>query len=81
MAKKLVRIEMIIPEADIIKGNKSPDGELASYTEEAPITRAAQLDSANEPNKSLPIPAISPTLSPTLSAMTPGFWGESSGRP
>jgi len=28
-----------------------------------------------------PIPATSPTLSPTLSAMTPGFLGSSSGIP
>ena len=33
-------------------------------------TRAAQEDSAYEPNRSDPMPAISPTLSPTLSAMT-----------
>jgi len=37
-------------------------------------TKAAQVDSANEPNKSAPIPAISPTLSPTLSAMVAGFY-------
>ena len=30
-------------------------------------------------NRSAPIPATSPTLSPTLSAMTPGFLGSSSG--
>ena len=29
-----------------------------------PMTKAAQVDSAKEPNKSLPIPATSPTLSP-----------------
>ena len=40
---------------------------------EAETTRAAQVDSAKEPNKSAPIPAISPTLSPTLSAMVAGF--------
>ena len=28
-----------------------------------------------------PMPAISPTLSPTLSAITPGFLGSSSGMP
>ena len=33
-------------------------------------TNAAQDDSAKEPNRSEPIPAMSPTLSPTLSAMT-----------
>jgi hypothetical protein len=46
----------------------------------ADTTNAAQVDSANEPNKSAPIPAISPTLSPTLSAIVAGFLGLSSGR-
>lgn len=36
-------------------------------------TKAAQVDSAKEPNKSAPIPATSPTLSPTLSAIVAGF--------
>lgn len=44
------------------------------------ITKAAQVDSAKEPNKSAPIPATSPTLSPTLSAIVAGFLGESSGK-
>ena len=35
------------------------------------ITRAAQVDSAKEPNRSEPMPAMSPTLSPTLSARHP----------
>lgn len=42
------------------------------------MTKAAQVDSANDPNKSAPIPAMSPTLSPTLSAIVAGFYGESS---
>jgi hypothetical protein len=45
------------------------------------MTKAAQVDSANEPNKSALIPATSPTLSPTLSAMVAGFFGLSSGKP
>ncbi len=45
------------------------------------ITKAAQVDSANDPNKSALIPATSPTLSPTLSAMVAGFLGLSSGNP
>lgn len=45
------------------------------------ITKAAQVDSANEPNRSALIPATSPTLSPTLSAMVAGFLGLSSGSP
>jgi hypothetical protein len=44
------------------------------------ITNAAQVDSANDPNKSALIPATSPTLSPTLSAIVAGFLGLSSGR-
>ena len=38
-----------------------------------PTNNAAQEDSAYDPNKSEPIPAISPTLSPTLSAITCTF--------
>lgn len=44
------------------------------------ITRHAQVASAKDPNKSDPIPAMSPTLSPTLSAITPGFLMLSSGK-
>lgn len=44
------------------------------------ITKAAQVDSANDPNRSALIPATSPTLSPTLSAMVAGFLGLSYGR-
>ena len=47
---------------------------------EAEITKAAQVDSANEPNKSALMPATSPTLSPTLSAIVAGFLGESYGK-
>ncbi len=39
------------------------------------MTRAAQVDSAKEPNKSALMPATSPTLSPTLSAMVAGLRG------
>jgi hypothetical protein len=46
-----------------------------------PIIKEAQVDYANEPNKSAPIPAISPTLSPTLSAIVAGLRGLSSGSP
>ena len=46
-----------------------------------PIIKAAQVASANDPNKSALIPATSPTLSPTLSAMVAGFFGLSSGKP
>lgn len=45
------------------------------------ITKAAQVDSANDPKRSALIPATSPTLSPTLSAIVAGFLGLSSGKP
>jgi hypothetical protein len=45
------------------------------------ITRAAQVDSAKEPKRSELMPATSPTLSPTLSAITAGLRGSSSGMP
>merc|ERR1711966_93761 len=50
-------------------------------TDSAPMTKAAHVASAKEPNKSEPIPATSPTLSPTLSAIVAGFLGSSSGIP
>lgn len=45
------------------------------------ITKLAQVDYANEPNKSALMPATSPTLSPTLSAIVAGFFGLSYGNP
>ena len=45
------------------------------------MTIAAQVLSAQEPKRSAPIPATSPTLSPTLSAITAGLRGSSSGIP
>lgn len=56
-----------------------PHGDVHNWGEEAATMRAAQDDSAKEPNKSAPMPATSPTLSPTLSAMVPGLRGSSSG--
>ena len=52
-----------------------------SIIEFPPITKAAQVASANEPKRSALIPATSPTLSPTLSAIVAGFLGESYGSP
>jgi len=37
------------------------------------MTKVAHVDSANDPNKSDPIPAMSPTLSPTKSAILRSF--------
>ena len=53
---------------------------LVDSIELLPITRAAHVASANDPNRSALMPATSPTLSPTLSAMVAGFRGLSSGR-
>ena len=71
-------IDAMIPIAAIIRGSATPlplsPAEIASAEEE---TIAPRYDS----NKSAPIPATSPTLSPTLSAITAGFLGSSSGIP
>ena len=45
------------------------------------IAMLAMIDPQYDSKISDPIPATSPTLSPTLSAMTPGFLGSSSGIP
>ncbi len=44
-----------------------------------PKTEAEKIDPTYDSYKSAPIPATSPTLSPTLSAITAGFLGSSSG--
>ena len=78
---KAVKIPEIIPTLLINNGNSSaPQCLFKSGLIEA-ITKAAQVASANEPKRSAPIPATSPTLSPTLSAITAGFLGSSSGIP
>ena len=64
----------------VSRQTRSPTAEMrrgyimATYTCSVPkvetdeMTSAAQVASAKEPNRSAPIPAMSPTLSPTLSA-------------
>ena len=78
LTKKVPIIDAIIPRAAIIRGSATPlalsPAEIASAQDE---TIAPKYDS----NKSAPIPATSPTLSPTLSAITAGFLGSSSGIP
>jgi hypothetical protein len=79
-----MNIQTMIPTAGIIKMNKKDlkcSSLLMSSIELDPITKAAHEASANDPNKSAPIPATSPTLSPTLSAIVAGFRGLSSGSP
>jgi hypothetical protein len=79
-------MQMIIPKAIKTKGYikfvmnlLQPAGVATKEVDE--ITKAAQVDSAKEPKRSALIPATSPTLSPTLSAMVAGFFGLSSGSP
>jgi hypothetical protein len=81
VAKNYVMNDTRIPAAVTINGKKIASVVKTRPSLVAPITNAAQVDSARDPKRSLPIPAISPTLSPTLSAMTPGFDLSSSGRP
>jgi hypothetical protein len=77
---KVVTIQTKIPQDEIRRG-KYHDPESISSFEVAEITRHAHVLSAKDPNKSEPMPAMSPTLSPTLSAITPGLKGLSSGSP
>ena len=70
--------EAMTPDAVTASGKKRESACVQSSIEVADTTRAAQVDSARDPNKSDPIPAISPTLSPTLSAMVPGLLMSSS---
>jgi len=70
-----------IPIAVTISGKNIASGVSSKSRLLAETTNAAQVASASEPKRSAPIPAISPTLSPTLSAIVPGFYGESSSRP
>ena len=46
-----------------------------------PSVAAAMMDPTYDSNRSAPMPAVSPTLSPTQSAMTAGLRGSSSGMP
>lgn len=77
-------MQTIIPHAGISKTYKKKlnyKTPLILVIEFPPITKAAHVDYANEPKRSAPIPATSPTLSPTLSAIVAGFFGLSSGNP
>ena len=83
-------IEAIIPNPEIKSGSIAPL--TGSIVNSAPnlgategITTASAIAEIIEPTydskRSDPIPATSPTLSPTLSAITAGFLGSSSGIP
>jgi hypothetical protein len=76
--KAVTTIETNTPTAGMHNTNKNvPKDKTSSLPviELPPITKAAHVDSANDPNKSALIPATSPTLSPTLSAIVAGFFG------
>ena len=66
MEKKVVIKLAMMPTAEITKGKPKAAGDWNKSLDWAVKTRAAHVDSANEPNKSAPMPAMSPTLSPTL---------------
>jgi hypothetical protein len=84
VAIELTMMQITIPKAITKRGNikllmkKLHDPFPTRVSQE--MTKAAQVDSANDPKRSADIPATSPTLSPTLSAIVAGFLGLSSGR-
>ena len=71
--------EAIRPTIAIIIGNAMYSKRKVAIL--APITIAAIMDPQYDSNISAPSPAVSPTQSPTLSAITPGLRGSSSGIP
>lgn len=71
VAKRVVIKQTIMPIELMSRGyNIAVNSWLIPNEEMEATTKAAQDDSAYEPKRSEPIPAISPTLSPTLSAIT-----------
>lgn len=82
VAKNVVIKQQISPIAVIEAGKNIAQGvSCQNYSIVEATTKVALLDSAKEPKRSAPIPATSPTLSPTLSAIVPGFFGLSSSKP
>ena len=65
------------PTAAIIMGAKTAFNCMLSLAinADAPSAAVAKIDPAYDSYKSAPIPATSPTLSPTLSAIVAGFNG------
>ena len=70
-------IDITIPKAAITKGRKTAPIPPATpgVTMKAPKTMVPIIEPTYDSNKSAPIPATSPTLSPTLSAIVAGFNG------
>mmetsp|Transcript_15356 Transcript_15356/g.53346 ORF Transcript_15356/g.53346 Transcript_15356/m.53346 type:complete len:203 (-) Transcript_15356:518-1126(-) len=81
VAMKEQRKQAKMPADETRSGNRSAPHSALRCGEVAATTSAAHDASAKEPNRSLPMPAMSPTLSPTLSAITPGLRWSSSGMP
>jgi len=80
VATNVVTKQTMVPKAMTDTGKNIALGfSVQNFSTVEDTTKVALVDSANEPKRSAPIPATSPTLSPTLSAIVPGFFGESSG--
>ncbi len=70
----------MVPRLASIKGNNAKDtGGLATASIAPPRIAAARIDATLLSKMSAPLPATSPTLSPTSSAIAAGFLGSSSG--
>ena len=76
-------IENIVQRVQITRGRitkeSPPRVSVIVVLTTAPSTIVARIVLTYDPKRSAPIPATSPTLSPTLSAITAGFLGSSSG--
>ena len=87
LTQRIPITDAIIPTAEITRGNNAAvvsekvavSADVITATD-AKVT-AEIIEPTYDSNKSEPIPATSPTLSPTLSAITAGFLGSSSGMP
>ena len=79
--------EAMIPTAEMISGNTAAVVSVKTASSAAVLTATAakviaeMIEPTYDSKRSEPIPATSPTLSPTLSAITAGFLGSSSGIP
>ena len=78
MALSLVRTTKK-PQAAAKMPNPAIQKGRASSRELSASAAAAMMEPTKDSNRSVPMPATSPTLSPTLSAMVAGFRGSSSG--
>ena len=83
LTNAVATIDKINPRPAISIGNKigAIPPKLSIETISRPRIIVANIVATYDPNKSAPIPATSPTLSPTLSAIVAGFLTSSSGIP